>query len=137
VDRTGAIPTGFQPHARTNPFLDLIGPVCSRHVDDALEFTLVIDERHVNGRGSAHGGVLAALADVALGYASSGSTTPPAHLTAASLTIDYVGPAKPGDTVVATVEIQHVGRRLAFANCYLCSEGRRVVHASAVFARTG
>ena len=30
-----------------------------------------------------------------------------------------------------------VGGRLAFANCYLICNGERIVHASAVFARSG
>jgi acyl-coenzyme A thioesterase 13 len=128
---------GFSPHERTSPFLDLIGPVLSRSTDDGTEFALAIDERHVNARGFAHGGVLAALADVALGYASSSSQDPPVRLITASLTIDFAGAVQSGETVVARVDIQRVGRRMAFANCYLTSGDRRVVHASAVFANAG
>lgn len=125
---------GFSPHERTSPFLDLIGPVLSRTTDDGIEFALEIDQRHVNARGFAHGGVLAALADVALGYAASGSQDPPAHLITASLTINFAGAVGSGETVVARVDVQRVGRRMAFANCYLTNGDRRVVHATAVFA---
>lgn len=52
----------------------------------------------------------------------------------ASLTIDFAGVVKQGETVIATVDIQQVGGRLAFANCYLQCHDRRVVRASAVFA---
>lgn len=127
-------PAGFAPHDRSSPFFDLIGPLWSRQTHAGLELALAIDERHVNARGLAHGGVLAALADVALGYATSGSQDPPTRLTTASLTIDFAGAVKSGETVVATVDIQRVGRRLAFANCYLHCAERRVVRASAVFA---
>lgn len=127
-------PPGFAPHDRTSPFFDLIGPLWSRQTDSGLELALAIDERHVNARGLAHGGVLAALADVALGYATSGSQYPPVRLTTASLTIDFAGSVKNGETIIATVDVQHVGRRLAFANCYLRCGERRVVRASAVFA---
>lgn len=130
-------PAGFEPHDRTSPFLDLIGPLYSRRTDTSLAFALIIDDRHVNARGSAHGGVLAGLADVALGYATSGSQDPPARLTTASLTIDFAGAISAGETVIATVDVQRVGRRLAFANCYLHTNGRRVVRASAVFANAG
>ena len=110
----------------------------SRRTDDGqLEFALAIDERHVNARGFAHGGVLSALADVALGYAASGSQDPPARLITASLKIDFAGAVRAGETVVASVDVHRVGRRIAFANCYLTSEDRRVVHASAVFANAG
>jgi uncharacterized protein (TIGR00369 family) len=129
-------PPGFERHDRTSPFLDLIGPLWSRHGESGLELALAIDERHVNGRGFAHGGVLAALADVALGYAASSAEEPPARLITASLTIDYVGAVRSGQTVIATVDVQRVGRRLAFANCYLHCGDQRVVRASAVFSVT-
>lgn len=57
---------------------------------------------------------------------------------------DLIGPLRPLRTddglespsswMIATTDIQNVGRRVAFANCYLHSGDRRVVRASAVFA---
>lgn len=125
---------GFTVFGRTSPFLDLIGPLWSKQTDAGLQFALAIDERHCNARGSAHGGVLSGLADVALGYATASSQDPPPHLVTASMTIDFVGPAKCGDVVVTATDIQRVGRRMAFANCYLYVGERRIVRASAVFA---
>lgn len=127
-------PPGFTPFERSSPFLDLIGPLLCRSDGADLEFALTIDERHVNARGLAHGGVLATLADVALGYASATTSDPPARLITASLVIDYVSAAEVGETVIATTDVQRVGRRMAFANCYLRSGERRIVRASAVFA---
>ena len=127
-------PDGFAPHDRTSPFFDLVGPLLSRRTDEGIQLALVIDDRHLNARGLAHGGVLAALADVALGYATSGSQDPPARLVTASLTIDFAGSVERGETVIATVDVQRVGGRLAFANCYLRCDERRVARASAVFA---
>jgi hypothetical protein len=45
--------------------------------------------------------------------------------------------AKAGDWVESAVEIQHVGSRLAFANCYLMVGAKPIVRASAIFAREG
>jgi hypothetical protein len=39
--------------------------------------------------------------------------------------------------VVSTVDVQRVGARLAFANCYLHCGDQRLARASAVFANTG
>jgi acyl-coenzyme A thioesterase 13 len=58
-------------------------------------------------------------------------------LTTASVTTDFAGGAKVGDWVEAHVDVHKVGGRLAFANCYLVCNGERIVHASAVFARSG
>jgi acyl-coenzyme A thioesterase 13 len=129
-------PTGFEPHGRISPFDDLVGPLLSRAGPDGIEFALRIDERHLNARGFAHGGVLATFADVALGYSAAYEGVPPAKLITANLTIDFVGAVREGELVVATVDVQRVGKRMAFANCYLASDGRRVARASAVFANT-
>jgi acyl-CoA thioesterase FadM len=53
----------------------------------------------------------------------------------AHLAVDYAGAARLGDWVESRVEIQRVGARLAFANCYLVAGERRIVRASAIFAR--
>ena len=127
-------PAGFVPFERASPFLDLIGPLLFRRDEDGIQFALRIDERHLNARGFVHGGVLAALADVALGYTASLEKEPPARLITASLTIDFVRAVSAGELVVATVDVQRVGSRIAFANCYLACEERRVARASAVFA---
>lgn len=133
---TPADANGFTPHSRSSPYLDVIGPLLSRRNNGRLEFAIEIDERHVNGRGAVHGGVLAGFADVALGYATSGSVDPPLHLSTANLNLDFAGAAKQGSTVIAVVDVMRIGRRLAFANCDLWCEERRVARASAVFANT-
>ena len=129
------VPAGFAPLARTSPFLDLTGPFFSRRDDAALCVAFRVAPQHVNGRGFAHGGVLATLADVALGYAAAFSVDPPAALLTTHLDADFAGAARIGDWVEARVDVQHVGSRLAFANAYLCVGNRRIVRASAVFAR--
>lgn len=128
---------GFAPHHRSSPFLDLIGPLLSRRAESGVEFALRIDDRHVNARGFAHGAILAGLADVALGYSAATTKSPPVTLVTASLTIDFAGAVQQGEAVIATVDVQRVGARLAFANCYLRCGDRRVARASAVFANTG
>lgn len=44
------------------------------------------------------------------------------------------GMAHPGDWVEAHVDVQRIGSRLAFANCYLMVGERRILRASGVFA---
>ena len=51
----------------------------------------------------------------------------------ASLTIDYAGSAKLGDWVEIEVDVQKVGRSMAFANSYFYVESKRIARASAVF----
>jgi uncharacterized protein (TIGR00369 family) len=133
-----APPPGFEPLFRSSPFLDHLGPFFMRRSEDG---TFVVGLRvlpcHANGRGAAHGGLMMTLCDIALGYRTTTSTTPQPLLTTASVTADFAGGAKVGDWIEAHVDVHKVGARLAFANCYIVCDGRRIVHASAVFARSG
>src|SRR6185503_4579233 len=130
------IPEGFRPlnRPRPNPFNDMIGPFYERRRGDEVSLGLRIEERHCNSRGICHGGLLSALADVALGYAALAVAKSAASFVTVQLSMDYSGAAKPGDWVESEVEVQHAGSRLAFANGYLLAGGRRIVRASAIFA---
>ena len=132
-----AIPEGFREIPRLSPFNALVGPLYERRNGDELSVGLRIDAKHTNSRGICHGGVLATVADLALGYAMLAKSGGKAEFVTAQLSIDYAGAAKVGDWVESAVEIQRVGSRLAFANCYLVAGGQRIVRASAIFARAG
>jgi uncharacterized protein (TIGR00369 family) len=131
------LPAGFRPLLRTSPALELIGPLYGRGEGGRLEIGLRVEQKHCNARGTVHGGILATLADVALGYAMSFSTEPPTAAVTANLSLDFAGSARIGDWLQTQVDIQKLGSRLAFANCYITAGGERIVRASAVFLVTG
>ena len=131
------IPAGFGPLPRSSPFIDLVGPMYASGAGEALVLGLRAQAKHSNMRGAVHGGVLATLADIALGYTLSFSSDPPGSYVTAQLSIDYAGGAKTGDWIETRVDVQRKGSRLAFANCYLVAGGRPIVRASAIFARDG
>jgi uncharacterized protein (TIGR00369 family) len=130
-------PQGFRPLFRTSPVLDLIGPLYCRGEGPDLVIGLRVEPKHCNARGTIHGGVLATVADVALGYTMAFSRTPPTALVTSNLSLDFAGTAKIGDWVEAHVDIQKQGSRLSFANCYLTVGEERIVRASAVFLVSG
>ena len=131
------IPEGFRKIERLSPFNALVGPLYERRDGETVSIGLVIEEKHVNSRGICHGGVLATLADLALGYAMLARSGDKGGFVTAHLAVDYAGAARPGDWIESKVEIQRVGSRLAFANCYLISNQKPIVRASAIFARDG
>jgi uncharacterized protein (TIGR00369 family) len=131
------IPEGFQRIARLSPFNALVGPLYERRDGDAVSIGLTVEAKHTNSRGICHGGVLATLADLALGYAMLARSGDKGSFVTAHLAVDYAGAAKLGDWIESKVEIQRVGSRLAFANCYLVSGAKPIVRASAIFARDG
>lgn len=127
------VPRGFKPLFRTSPLLDLIGPVYALGAGKDLVLGLRAEAKHCNSRGTVHGGMLATLADVALGYTMAFSSDPPARLVTANLSLDFAGTAKAGDWLQAHVDIQKQGSRASFANCYILVGAERIVRASAVF----
>jgi len=129
------VPRGFKKLFRSSPFLDLIGPLYYKPRKSGFIVALRAAEKHCNARGLVHGGVLMTLADIALGYRLATQENPPAALSTASLTADFVGTAKCGDWIEAHVDIQKLGGRLAFANAYIVCDGNRIARASGVFAR--
>lgn len=131
-----ALPEGFKAIPRLSPFNALVGPLYERRRGDEVSIGLRIEEKHTNSRGICHGGVLATLADLSLGYAMHVRAEGKMGFVTAHLAVDYAGAARIGDWIESQVEIQRMGTRLAFANCYLVShDGRRIVRASAIFAR--
>jgi acyl-coenzyme A thioesterase 13 len=131
------VPREFRPLFRTSPVLDLIGPLYCRGEGTNLVIGLRVEAKHCNARETIHGGMLATLADVALGYTMAFASTPPASLVTANLTVDFAGTAKIGDWLEAHVDVLRQGSRLAFANCYIAVGEQRIVRASAVFLVTG
>lgn len=131
------IPAGFAPIFRTSAFLDTIGPLYSAGSGASLVIGMRVQEKHTNARGTLHGGVLASVADIALGYGMATSTTPPTSMVTASLTIDFAGSAKIGDWIETALDVQKVGSRMAFANVYFSVNGERIARASGVFLVIG
>ena len=128
-------PAGFEPIFRSSPFLDHLSPFFMRKTPDgAFVIGLRVLPCHANGRGNAHGGLLMTLCDIALGYRTSSSVEPRPFLTTASVKTDFAGSATVGDWIEAHVDVQKVGRSLAFANCYVVCNGQRIVHASGIFS---
>lgn len=131
------VPEGFARIERLSPFNALVGPLYQRRDGEAVSIGLAVEAKHTNSRGTCHGGVLATLADLALGYAMLAKSGDRGSFVTAHLAVDYAGAAKAGDWIQSAVEIQHVGSRLAFANCYLLVGDKPIVRASAIFARAG
>jgi len=126
-------PPGFEPYAEPSGFLERIGPLLQRRTGDAVVFGVRIVEHHCNRRGMVHGGLLVALADIALGKTGEWLSQPPVSLLTASLTVDFYGAARRGEWLEAQTDVTRVGRQVAFGNCYLRVSEKLVARASGVF----
>jgi acyl-coenzyme A thioesterase 13 len=127
------VPEGFEPIFRSSPFLDLLGPIYNQKTESELRIGLRAEKKHCNARDQVHGGVFSSLADIALGYNAAFQGKEPVPMVTASLNIDYAGAAKLGDWIEISVDVQKVGRNMAFANSYFYVDSKRIARASAVF----
>jgi acyl-coenzyme A thioesterase 13 len=130
-----ALRDGFGPAARTSAFLDLIGPVLQAGSGDRLRLGLEADARHVNAKGSVHGAVLSALADVGLGYAAASSQSPPIGMVTTSLTTDFIGAARLGQWLETRLDGCKIGRATVFAWGVITADGAPCARMSALFQR--
>jgi uncharacterized protein (TIGR00369 family) len=135
-DDDGRVPAGFEAF-ESSPFLAMIGPVWIRRREVPPTFGIRIEQRHTNTGGTAHGALLAGLADLTLGRGIRAVVGQDLRLVTAGLTVDFARPIRVGDWVEAQADIQHRSRRTVFASCYLISNSHRVVRASGIYSIVG
>jgi uncharacterized protein (TIGR00369 family) len=128
------VPPGFERLQRGGPYVAALGPLYFRRDGGNVVIAMRIEERHTNMRGIAHGGMLASLADCALSMGIALSCDDKSSFVTVNLSTDFVEAARPGDWVEGHIDIQRVGQRFAFANCYLQVGDQRILRASGVFA---
>ncbi len=132
------VPAGFEPHFRKSPVTEPWEPLYSRVVEGAVQIGFEATGAHCNSRGFVHGGVIAALADNALGLSVGetmrGQGNPaPSGLVTVSLTLDYLATAKLGQWVAVAPRVLKTGRNLGFADALVTADDAPVARASASF----
>jgi uncharacterized protein (TIGR00369 family) len=101
--------------------------------DGVATVTLDAEDRHLNPHGFVHGGVLAALADIAMAAALNETTGPDAAPVTVSLVMTYLEPAPAGPTT-ATGTITRQGKRITIAGAEITSpDGTSVASAVGTF----
>lgn len=128
------VPAGFERLQRGGPYMAGLGELYLRQDGDDVVIAMRVAERHTNMRGIAHGGMLASLADTALGIGLTMACAGRQSFVTVSLTTDYLDAARPGDWAEAHVRIDRIGRRVAFAGCRLHVGDKVLLRASGVFA---
>ena len=85
---------------------------------------------HTNGRGLIHGGLIAALADTAMGYSCAQMTGWTTSFVTISLTVDYVGAARDRQWLAIEGEVIRTGKTICFAQCLVKADGAVIARAS-------
>lgn len=133
-DTDAPVPPGFARLKRGGPFMANLGDLYCCRENGAIVIAMRISKHHTNMRGIAHGGMLSSLADSALGIGLTLHCEGRHSFVTVSLSTDFIAAVRPGEWVEAHVDIQKLGGRVAFANCFLQVATRRILRASGVFA---
>ena len=130
------VPPGFNALHVGGAYFQQLGPVYSRRVDEGggVVIALRVSERHLNIQGITHGGMLATLADGALGINIAMARERRSAQVTVSLTADFLSGGRLGDWLEAHTTITRMGQRMAYASCDLKVGMRHVLRSSGVFA---
>jgi acyl-coenzyme A thioesterase PaaI-like protein len=128
---------GFAPHARKSPLTDPWEPLYARKLADRTVLGVVVATPHTNSRGFLHGGLIAALADNAMGLSCgvvlARDGLPAGGLVTVSLGVDYVGKAGIGQWLAFDTTYVRPGRTICFAEAQVTADGEPVARARATF----
>lgn len=125
---------GFSRHYRQSPLTDPWEPLWSKNTGDAIFIGLWLDTPHTNSRGLAHGGLISALADNAMGLSCGLRVENALGLVTVGLAVDFLSSAKTGEWLEVRPEVVKTGGALAFAQCIVTSDGKPCARANGTFS---
>ena len=134
-------PDPFTLHTRHSPLTTPWEPIYADVRADRWVLGIEIREPHCNSRGAPHGGLIAALADNAMGLSCGVVLTalkiPSAGLVTVSLSLDYLAAAALGQWLEFDTDFIKPGKSLCFAEATVRADGKPVARAHATFKVVG
>ncbi len=127
------IPEGFEPHFRKSPFTDPWEPLYSKRTDKAVFMGLRLAKPHTNARGLIHGGLIASLADNAMGYSCALRMDNAFSLVTISLAVDFTGSAQLGQWLAVEPEVIRTGSTICFAQSFIKADDAVIARANGTF----
>lgn len=133
---TEPLPDGWELAPQPDGFPALIGPLLLRRDPAGNALGLRIGPQHLNLRGAVHGGVIASLADHALGmqvWEACGGRP----CVTLQLGLHYIAAGRHGDLLEAWGEVVRITRTVVFMRGRVLAADRLVATAEGVWKRLG
>jgi uncharacterized protein (TIGR00369 family) len=133
--RTATLPAGFVPVGEESSFIGHIGGLHWRTLEDRMETCVLLEARHTNPIGWAHGGLLMTLLDITLGATAQVALRHdrPGHPVTIQFSCNLVGAARLGALLRGEARVDASTRTMSFVSGRLHVDGRTVATGSAVF----
>jgi acyl-coenzyme A thioesterase PaaI-like protein len=140
---TDQIPEGYQRHFRVSPLTEPWEPLYSKTENGAVSLALRIRQAHCNSRGFAHGGLISALADNAMGL-SLGETLRQRQgqrqgearfggIVTIGLALDFLGSGQIGQWLEFVPRVLRAGGSIGFVDCLVRADDRTIARGNATF----
>ncbi len=130
---SATVPVSFALIEIKSPFVTANGPFYYCVDDPDLRIGLLTDQRHCNAMEMVHGGMMATIADFAMGRALGRRRGPGHGLVTLNLNLDYIGAAGIHAWLEAQVQLKKEQGNIVFATCDIRDGERIVLTASGVF----
>ena len=127
------IPAGFEPLFRKSPLTEPWEPLYARKTEKSVIIGLRLARPHTNGRGLIHGGLIAALADNAMGYSCAQATGWTTSFVTISLAVDFVGSAEIGQWCSIESDVIKTGKTICFAQSLIKADDVVIARANGTF----
>lgn len=115
-------------------FIGYVGPFWSRREASRLDLGFFMDDRHSNRAQRLHGGMIATVADRAMGMAARMHEPDRNHATI-SLNLSYMDSAIPGEFIYASASVQRETRSLCFLQCFVFAQDRIIATVQGVWKK--
>jgi uncharacterized protein (TIGR00369 family) len=133
-DHRRDIPEGFERQSRRSPLTDPWEPIYARQTPEAIILGLRLATPHTNARGFAHGGLIAALTDKAMGHSCGHRMRGAAQsLVTVSMAIDFISSGQIGQWLTVETDVIKTGSTLCFAQSLVKADGVVIARANGTF----
>ena len=127
------VPEGFLRQSRPSPLTDPWEPIYSKLTPDAIILGLRLATPHTNARGFAHGGLIAALTDKAMGHSCGRKMRGVHSLVTVSMSIDFVSSAQIGQWLAVETDVIKTGSTICFAQSLIKADDAVIARANGTF----
>lgn len=126
------VPEGFKRFGLEKGMFGVVGPIYGRIRDGQASLGFRVEEKHLNPVGTCHGGMLATLVDVQIGFGASVLMGERIFMPTINLNCDFLAPPQLGQWVEGRTELVKATRRMAFCNAWLEADGEICLRANGI-----
>ncbi len=127
------VPADFVVHTRSSAVTKPWEPIYAGQREGSFRLGLVIGEAHCNARQFLHGGVIAALADNAMGLTLAHVTGRVGSIVTTALSVDYFGSGAIGQWLEIVPRLVSAGKSSGIVDALVMADGAAIARANASF----